>query len=149
MRMKATNGILIVSYLAGSARAHSIFAHATYPGQLAAGAATGSFAGAAAISSCIRREPASITLATQSRTPRLVLSAADAAAVSRPETQPQSGELATCKYDHLQFFVDNLQTLSHYKAIEDRLNEFAMRMPKPDGSPTDVDAASPGSRIPV
>ena len=122
MRMKATNGILIVSYFAGSARAHSIFAHATFPGRLAAGAATGSFAGAASISSCIRREPASITLATQSRTPRLVLSAADAAAVARPETQRQSGEPATCKYDHLQFFVDGLKPIEEYKAAEARLN---------------------------
>jgi len=34
--------------------------------------------------------------------------------------------ISTCRYDHLQFFVDSLQLLSHYKAIEDRLNRFAV-----------------------
>ena len=28
-------------------------------------------------------------------------------------------------YDHLQFFVDELKPLEHYKAIEDQLNRFA------------------------
>ena len=28
-------------------------------------------------------------------------------------------------YDHLQFFVDELKPLAHYKAIEKDLNEFA------------------------
>ena len=29
------------------------------------------------------------------------------------------------RYDHLQFFVDELKPLSHYKALEARLNELA------------------------
>ena len=46
-----------------------------------------------------------------------------------------------CRYDHLQFFVDELQPLSHYKAIEDRLNELARRVPAKEGMPVDVAAA--------
>ena len=38
-------------------------------------------------------------------------------------------EAARCKYDHLQFFVDELKPLSHYKAIEERLNAFAKAAP--------------------
>ena len=29
------------------------------------------------------------------------------------------------QYDHLQFFVDALKPLAHYKAIEERLTSFA------------------------
>ena len=46
-----------------------------------------------------------------------------------------------CKYDHLQFFVDDLRPLSHYKAIEDRLNEFARLVPRAEGAPVDIAAA--------
>ena len=46
-----------------------------------------------------------------------------------------------CRYDYLQFFVDELQSLSHYKAIEDRLNELARRVPAKEGMPVDVAAA--------
>ena len=38
-------------------------------------------------------------------------------------------EVTTCRYDHLQFFVDDLQPLAHYKAIEERLNKFAKLVP--------------------
>ena len=34
-----------------------------------------------------------------------------------------------CQYDHLQFFVDGLKPLVHYKAIEERLTSFAKLMP--------------------
>ena len=44
----------------------------------------------------------------------------------------------SCKYDHLQFFVDDLRPLSHYKAIEDRLNEFARLVPRAEGAPGDI-----------
>ena len=33
--------------------------------------------------------------------------------------------ISTCEYDHLQFFVDDLKPLAHYKSIEERLNAFA------------------------
>jgi hypothetical protein len=33
-------------------------------------------------------------------------------------------------YDHLQFFVDELKPLSHYKAIEEKLNAFARACPE-------------------
>ena len=46
-----------------------------------------------------------------------------------------------CKYDHLQFFVDDLRPLSHYKAIEDRLNEFARLVPRAEGATFDIAAA--------
>jgi len=46
-----------------------------------------------------------------------------------------------CKYDHLQFFVEDLRPLSHYKAIEERLNEFARLVPRAEGAPVDITAA--------
>ena len=49
-----------------------------------------------------------------------------------------STTLGGCKYDHLQFFVDELRPLSHYKAIEDRLNEFARLVPRAEGETVDV-----------
>ena len=53
------------------------------------------------------------------------MSVAEAAtAVATPPPAPSQAPVA-CRYDHLQWFVDELQPLSHYKAIEDRLNEFA------------------------
>ena len=39
----------------------------------------------------------------------------------------------TCKYDHLQFFVDSLKPIAHYKACEARLNAFADRVPAAEG----------------
>ena len=53
-------------------------------------------------------------------------------------TQPLA-RISVCQYDHLHFFVDKLQPLSHYKAIEDRLNEFAKV--NATGSADDVGAA--------
>ena len=44
-----------------------------------------------------------------------------------------------CRYDHLQFFVDGLKPLVHYKAIEERLNQLAQRCPQ--GAKMDVAAA--------
>ena len=65
------------------------------------------------------------------------IAVAPAAADERVDTR---GDLA-CRYDHLQFFVDTLQPLSHYKAIEERLNEFAKAVPTAKGTPMDVAAA--------
>ena len=36
---------------------------------------------------------------------------------------------STIQYDHLQFFVDALKPLAHYKAIEERLTSFAKLHP--------------------
>jgi len=49
--------------------------------------------------------------------------------------------ISACKFDTLQFFVDELQPLSHYKAIEERLNQFATLVPFSKGSRWDVAAA--------
>ena len=49
-----------------------------------------------------------------------------AEAATAVATQPAPSQApAACRYDHLQWFVDDMQPLSHYKAIEDRLNQFA------------------------
>ena len=48
---------------------------------------------------------------------------------------------ATCKFDHLQLFVDALKPLDHYKAIESRLNTFAVDAPSPAAGRWDVAAA--------
>jgi hypothetical protein len=59
----------------------------------------------------------------------------------RIRMEEASTTLGGCKYDHLQFFVDELRPLSHYKAIEDRLNEFARLVPRAEGAPVDIAAA--------
>jgi len=69
---------------------------------------------------------------------KAVLSAAEAATLPHSAVDPV---IAECRYDHLQFFVDELQPLAHYKAIEDRLNSFAQLVPRVEGSRLDVDAA--------
>jgi len=56
-------------------------------------------------------------------------------------TDLSSPTVSACHYDHLQFFVDSLQPLAHYKAIEARLNSFAKRMPCAGGARSDVAAA--------
>ena len=45
-----------------------------------------------------------------------------------------------CKFDQLQFFVDELQPLLHHKAIDERLTQFAML------AHTQWDMAAEGSR---
>ena len=57
------------------------------------------------------------------------------------ELPPPSQGLTACQYDHLQLFVDRLQPIAHYKAIEDRLNEFARFVPRVEGSPAGLAAA--------
>ena len=59
----------------------------------------------------------------------------------RIRMEEASTTLGGCKYDHLQFFVDELRPLSHYKAIEDRLNEFARLVPRSEGETVDVTSA--------
>ena len=41
--------------------------------------------------------------------------------------------ISACRYDHLQFFVDDLKPLAHYKALEARLNDLAKQCPALDG----------------
>ena len=70
------------------------------------------------------------------------LSAAAPAPAASVDTQsPPPQALTDCRYDHLHFFVDALQPLAHYKAIEDRLNEFARLVPRAEGAPVDIAAA--------
>ena len=45
-----------------------------------------------------------------------------------------------CKYDHLQFFVDDLKPMAHYKAQEAQLNAFAKLMPSENDRRLDVGA---------
>lgn len=70
-----------------------------------------------------------------------ILSAAAAAAPLADVATQQSSPQPACRYDHLHFFVDELQPLVHYKAIEDRLNEFARLVPRANSSPVDLAAA--------
>ena len=67
--------------------------------------------------------------------------AATAPSVSSHTATAQLPPLQACQYDHLQFFVDHLQPLSHYKAIEDRLNTLASRVPISKGGQADMTAA--------
>ena len=55
------------------------------------------------------------------------------------DAYPVMQAITACSFDHLQFFVDDLKPLSHYKAIEDRLNKFGAKCPFKHG--WDVDAA--------
>ena len=78
--------------------------------------------------------------------PAALMEPATAVSSSAVATDHESHELLpkkdlSCRYDHLQIFVDNIQPLSHYKAIEDRLNEFASRVPTQRGGSVDVAAA--------
>ena len=74
--------------------------------------------------------------------PLLSSTAAPAATAADVATQSDSlPVLTSCQYDHLQFFVDELKPLSHYKAIEERLNEFAQAVPRTEGAAMDVAAA--------
>ena len=47
----------------------------------------------------------------------------------------------TIQYDHLQFFVDALKPLAHYKAIEERLTSFAKLLPHATGERRDIASA--------
>ena len=47
-------------------------------------------------------------------------------AFSRPSRLAHMAAVAHVAYDHLHFYVDELKPLAHYKAIEGRLNTFAV-----------------------
>ena len=88
--------------------------------------------------------PPSLAVANRGRMAAPLLSSTAVAAPAAEDviTQSQTPDVITnCRYDHLQFFVDNLKPLSHYKAVEARLNEFAERVPRTNGLPVDVAAA--------
>jgi hypothetical protein len=86
--------------------------------------------------------PARAATSRIASTPRLSATAAPPAAETSVATLPSASQpISALRYDHLQFFVDSLKPLSHYKAIEERLNELAERVPTEAGAPVDVAAA--------